>query len=147
MFFIAKSVARCKQCDCIPAYLEMSWFISFCAATSASVCENTALPCASAGAFASLHRLLLHAPLLPRCHLHALSSIAFYSEHQFAGRVHDECQSLIMLVSPEPKCYLPSIGQTGLLLLFLGVNWSKWWLFGYQQSPSVNFLRTFWHVF
>lgn len=122
VFFIAKSVARCKERDCIPAYLEMSWFISFCAATSASVSENTALPCASAGAFASLHRLLLHAPLLPHCHLHALSSIAFYSEHPFVGRVHDEYRSLIMLVSPEPKCCLPSVGQTGLFLLFLGVN-------------------------
>lgn len=48
-FFVAKSAARCKEHDCIPAYWEASWFIGSCSAASDSVLKNVALPCASDG--------------------------------------------------------------------------------------------------
>lgn len=140
-FFIAKRVVRYKERDCIPAYSEMSWFINFCAATS-SASKNVALPCASADEFASLRRLLPCTPLLPHCHLHALNSMAFYSQHPFEGRARDKYPSLVMLVSPEPKSYLPSIVQTGLLLLFSRVIQVSDGCLDIG-SASVNLQRTF----
>ncbi|XP_054067194.1 uncharacterized protein LOC128913511 [Rissa tridactyla] len=41
----------------------------------------------------ALERLLLHTALLPRCHLHALNSMAFYGQHPFVGRVHHKYPS------------------------------------------------------
>lgn len=41
--------------------------------------------------------------------------------------------SLVMFVSLEPKCYLPSVGQTSLLLLFSRVIQVSDGFFGYQQ--------------
>lgn len=87
--------------------------------TSSSVSKITALPCASADA--SLHKLLLRTPLLPRCHLHSLNSMAFCSQHPFEGRACNKYPSLLMLVSLEPKCYLLHVGQIGVLLLFLRI--------------------------